>query len=395
MAFAGRIVAALRRHGRAVAAAVAIATVLVAADYLASNFSFPVLDSANTLAPVAYILPDGDTDTCFMAANVAYDKELVSVYDEYGDSIGVTPVTCRATLLRLLRLLADADYRYIYIDVRFDDGLATDADSALFATMAAMPRLAYSTHRADDEYTPDVRAPQAKAAYADYRHIRTDGFSCYEFRQDGCESAALRMYRELCGGDVVPCGIGYTDGGRLCFNSRYVPFPAYAAGSYGPDDEVLYPYLGGSLFAKYTDDELRHMAAGKIVLIGDFDGDRHQSVVGDLPGPMIAYYAYRLLERGGHRVNRWLYGAMWLLYAAIAYALLADVKILRFSRHLWLTIILSLAGWGAILMVVQVIVFATCGIAFSVVLPSLTFSAISTGLQIRADVVNNMNINQM
>ncbi|MDE5632281.1 MAG: hypothetical protein K2I54_05670, partial [Muribaculaceae bacterium] len=202
-----------RKH---VYGAIIIAMLLVVADYIMSNASYPLLDSSDSLAPYAYLLdPEDGPDDEIVCVNVAYDKELTTVRDEFGDSLGSVAITNRSTLLRFLDLASNSAYRYIFLDIRFEDGLETENDSALFARIKSMPRLVFSTHRGleDDISDPALRA---KSAYADYRHKRLSGFSRYEFIQDGQESVALRMYRELDGGEIHSCPLGYADKGRLC-----------------------------------------------------------------------------------------------------------------------------------------------------------------------------------
>ena len=50
--------------------------------------------------------------------------------------MGSAVVTDRAVLLHLLEAAENADYRFLVLDVRFDQGMHTDSDSALWAVMA-------------------------------------------------------------------------------------------------------------------------------------------------------------------------------------------------------------------------------------------------------------------
>ncbi|MGM9852428.1 MAG: hypothetical protein ACI30N_00450 [Muribaculaceae bacterium] len=354
-----------------------IAVLLVLADYFSSNMSFPLLDSSDSLAPYAYLLEkdeeDGDDVLC---ANVALDKELVTVRDEFGDSAGQAVITDRAALTRFLEIVDSSRYRYIFIDIRFEQGFETPHDSALFARIKSMPRVVFSTHRGLENDITDPRLA-AKAAYADYRHKRQSGFSRYEFLQDGHESVALRMYRELDGGEIHPAGMGHADHGRLCHNMLFVPIPVSATEQYGPDGEVRFPYMGTQLLGKYTPGELRKLVDGKIVLIGDFDNDLHGTFTGDVPGPLLSYYAYRALARGDHKVSFWLYLFLTVLYFGITLTLLGKMPLKIHVKRPFLVLLLSFVSWGLILWALKVGLFLFFSLDFCATLPAAVFSLIS------------------
>ena len=68
-----------------------------------------------------------DEDVVFI--NIANDKQLVDVADEFAIPIGNAAITDRAKLELLLRLIqSSADYQYVLLDVFFEEGYQTDAD---------------------------------------------------------------------------------------------------------------------------------------------------------------------------------------------------------------------------------------------------------------------------
>ncbi len=379
------------RRRRFVVAGV-LAAVLIVADYIGGNISYPVLDSSYDLSWAAYVgsLKNGREDAPpFLAANVAYDRELVTVYDEFGDTLGRAPVVDRDLLARFLRTIRTADYAYVLLDVRFEDGYESDGDSALFATLADMPRMAFAVHRggeSDDSPIVDERL-RSRGAYADYRSLAHSEFSRYEFLQDGRLSMALLMYSELDGGRFCRFGPLYFDGWRLCRNMQFVEIPADAGARYLDDFKVAFPYMGAQLLKQYTPDELRNLVRGKIVLIGDFDADVHDTYVGPLPGPMIHYYAYRDLKRGHHIFGLWSTIVIWLVYFAISYVLLkvffGSVEATGSTTHdtlkRWRRILMAMAlflGWNGVLITLSVTLFWLCGLSLGLALPGFAFTAI-------------------
>jgi len=371
-----RIVSHLTEY-RHIYGAVMIAILLIVADYLLSNMTYPLLDSSESLSPYAYIIEDKeDTFNDIVCVNVAYDKELTTVYDEFGDSLGRTAITDRSTLLRFLDIAAGSSYRYIFIDIRFESGMETPSDSALFCRIKSLPNLVFSTHRGLENAIEDS-ALNAKSAYADYRHKRLSGFSRYEFLQDGNESVALRMYRELNGGEIHPCLLGHADGRHLCHNSLFISIPLSVTEPYGPDGEIRYPHLGSQLLIKYSADELKQLLDDKIVLVGDFENDTHSTLIGDVPGPLLSYYAYRALSNGNHKVNYVLYFSLFIIYTCIALTLFGKSPIKFKVKKPILTLVLSFIGWGIVLWSLKIILFIIFSLDFCATIPAAVFSLIS------------------
>lgn len=360
---------------RRIAYALGIGLALVVVDYFIGNMSYPIFDDSELLAKPAYFISDDDNDTLFFAANMAYDKELVTVTDDFGDSIGVGLVSSRPVLTRFLSIINGADYRYIFLDINFDSRYRSEGDSSLFALMAAMPRLTFATHRPDNDYEANTLAPIHKSAAADYRHDRLASFSRYEFMQSGRESVALRLYRELNHGAVKPHGIFYSDGWRLCTNTQFVEIPRMATTGLRNDGEILYDYLGSHILERYDTAQIRNMVTDKIVIVGDFDADRHDTYIGEVPGPMLNYYAYRTLEKGRHKYNLLAGTLLWIVFSAIAFLMLG-ANVLNFKRPI-VTFILSLLSCTAILYVLKIGIFYIFGLSVSIVIPDLVYSILS------------------
>lgn len=372
----------LWRRLRGICAAFLVSVALVTADYFLSNLSFPLLDASESLWWFGWSAQKRE-DAGFselLCVNVGLDKDLAVVRDEYGDIIGHAAITDRAKLLDFLQVAATADYKYLFLDIRFEKELETEADSALFAQMRALPRFTFSTHRSTNGYELADSTLIGQSSRADYRSNMFSGFTRYEFLQDGQESVALRMYRDLTGSTIRRCGPVYLSGGRPCYNLQFVPMPSNLLFPYGKHGEIRYPYLGSQVMGMHTDDELAGMMKDRIVIIGDFDNDLHQSYIGEVPGPLISYYAYRLLKDGGHCVNPAYVLILLLVYSLIAYSLLYFrswtrkwMELLRCKSPLSI-FLLSMLSWEAVLLLLKAVLYLIFGISFIAVIPSFVFS---------------------
>ena len=140
--FLRRLMPPYSRLWRAVLSAT-VALALILGDYLLDNYPYPVLDDVDSLAFIELMSERvaHRTNDSILYLNVAYDKQLVPLTDDFGDTMGSAVVTDRAVLLHLLEAAENADYRFLVLDVRFDQGMHTDSDSALWAVMARLPQI--------------------------------------------------------------------------------------------------------------------------------------------------------------------------------------------------------------------------------------------------------------
>lgn len=357
-----------------------LAALIIIADYFIGNLSYPIFDSSSDLGLQAYLHDFKDNEDDFFAVNTAFDKSLAVAIDEYGDSCGYIPVTDRQLLTKFLNVADKSDYKYIFLDIRFDRQFSTPFDSVLFRKISNMPRIAFSRHRGDKDELEDSEVI-SKGAFSDFRTTRTNGFSRYEFLQDGQKSVALKMYEDIDCKSIFPTWWGgYRDNdGWICRNMQFVPFPKKILSEYDPDDmdAIRYPLMGSQHLGKHTEEELIRMMNGKVILIGDFNNDMHDTYIGEVPGPLLSYYAWRVLQRGNHRVNLWLQLFLFIFYT-VSINLILRQPDKAIKANPLVVMALSLLGWSAALWVLKSIIYWIFGLSFLVIIPSIIFSAITT-----------------
>ena len=224
--------------------------------------------------------------------NTSYDKQLVSFYvDQVSklDQIGNTSISDRSRLLTLMRKLSeDTTYKYVLLDISFEEGFETEYDSALFATILSMPRLVVPSHT-DGKIVPELIQKNAIADYSSTM-IESD-FVKYPYYYGTQKSVALKMYEDLTGHSIVKKGPFFFDGMRLARKSIFVVFEVFANN-----------YLNiGTLCDEYLDDvDFSDM----FVVVGSFnDDDIHSTYVGKMPGSVINLNAFFSLLHNHHKVS--------------------------------------------------------------------------------------------
>ncbi|MCH5240788.1 MAG: CHASE2 domain-containing protein [Muribaculaceae bacterium] len=361
--------------------ALVIVVVMQVADYFITNFSYPLLDSVDSIMIYDYLTKKGEApDTDIYYVNVGFDKKLVPAKDEFGDDIGFIAITNRELLAEYLNLIKKSGYKYIFLDIRFEDGTESEDDSLLFATMSDLDGFSFSLHRDIGSIVPDSLLH--KGTYSDYRGNFRDGFTRYELLQDNHESTPWRMYSVLEGKPKIEYnGIYYHDNGHLVYNMVFPSFYLNDTEHEGEKGREKYHYLSYEL--ERDPEALKAEAQNKIIVIGDFENDKHQTYMGEVPGPLLSVRTYQALKKGVYRFSWVCFGITSVVYFLILYFLLVKYdlnykicKLLRIKSR-GLIFIMSLIGWGIFLSLVKLTLYAIYGIAFVAWLPALVFSCVS------------------
>ena len=374
----------MQKYPRRIAISGASAIAILLLNYLAGNWIGFLFDDSPMLSIVNSILPERDfSDEDVIYFNVGLDKELVAIRDEAGDSIGSAVITNRNTLLTFLNLAAQADYKYIFMDIRFEKYFNTPTDKQLFDKIASMPRIVISTHSEMELSEIADSALVAKTAYADFLSTFFSGFSKYAYRQYDKESVALRMYRELDRGNIARIGPFFFSGLRLCNNQQFLTF---SQDDVVDSESILskYPAFGGEILTLLTTEEIVAQMNDKIVVVGDMQSDVHGTYAGEVPGPILNVRAYHDLHNGLHKVNFVLVLILLVIYSLISYFILfrrhesKPTYVRRFMiRYPLLSFLCLCLGWATVLFALSIIVFCIFRTSIIILIPSLFFSAMS------------------
>jgi len=327
--------------------------------------------------------------------NTGYDLELVKTEN------GMEAITNRDSLLKFLKDIQDFDYRYMFIDIRFEKGITTPSDSALVAQICSMRDIIVAKHwnyENQKDYELIDNSLLNKSAYCDYTYsLYNSSFSKYQYLQPNGNSAALEMYNKVNDGNIRVHKIGkiilwYSDIKRhwLCFNSLFLTISdRFIDQESSTDHSAKYLNLGSDIYGWYGLDgwyslsDLRDYCKDKIICIGDFAFDLHDTYNGKQPGTYLHWLAYDSLCKGKHIINNWWLLVLFILYTSIFFCKSIRFDLAHFIKNRFWSFMVTLLGSSFILSVVCYISYWNNGPIISIFIPSAAFSLYNLIIQYR------------
>jgi len=376
-----------------------IALIMSCAEWFISSIPFSVGDQMASLTIIEryiskwFSFEDERKDAYFI--NVGYDKQVADVMVTATDT-GKVAITNRETLLRFLTIAEKAEYKYLFLDIRFEKDIKTEWDNQLFDKIRQMKNISYSCHADDDSsidnnvFLYDVHG-NPKYAYNDYKiTLFNTNFTRYQYIQNGRTSIALKMYEDIKGKKMAQNGIFFFNDGVPCKNCPFIPIKGEMRQHVGDGSASDYYDLGPFLLS-LPEEFLINDMKDKIVVVGDFLNDVHDTYMGTQPGPFLTYLAYKYLAEGKNKISIPLFIIITLIFFIIVwvklnrkstpllYRILEKIPVLRRCQtsHL-LAFFESFLTHGLLLSVGCCLIYMFFGMIYNIFIPSLIFGMIDT-----------------
>lgn len=344
-----------------------IAVLFLVVIYHAANYRIPLsaekakLQLFEKIRALCFGEPQMQPADSVIMIDVHYDKQMVLERDE-GLPNGMVPVTNRNKLLQLLDFLNEQrDYRYIVLDVFLEKNVHQEEDTALYRLISQMPRIVIASPLQGELADSCLLKKAGTAQYG--TAIWENDFVKYSYQTDSTKSIPLKMYEELTGRTISKrWGNWYSDGG-LARNSVILTYEVY-------EEDMAWDLgtglLGDTLDGKANVPELHNLETkGKYILIGDFEGDRHQTLLHDMSGTTIIFNAYLTLLHRHHVIS---FGLILLIF--LVFWLLAWLTITQNKRFEWLS---SIIGIPIYLFVLSLLIYLIAHEAYDVLVATTLF----------------------
>lgn len=255
----------------------------------------------------------------FFFIDVSKSNELIDCYDSRGNHIGEEDYTDRAALARLFKIMNQYPvYEYALCDIQFF--IPSPNDSLLKPEIEKTPKLLVSTHFDGNE----IKKPlfDVKHSVSDYEIEGGIFFKYKVLYNDSIISTPARLLQEINGAKISGEGSYVKINDQPYFNNFILDY-RIREWHYNENkedtvalDSSLLPYKvptvhlktfleGAEIFAQLgNDDFFNDSFKDRIVVIGDFsDRDIHETIVGDIAGPVILLNAYLALAAGDNKVK--------------------------------------------------------------------------------------------
>ncbi len=267
--------------------------------------------------------------------DVSNSKTVIDAENEFGDisQYHRKVITDREHLTAFFKMLNEhhADIRFVLCDVIFEDKTPYDSLLAKEFSVLGKKLLGVSYITNTGEYiTPVIDISHAPATYTATQNV----FLKFPLiLSDTLKTVPLVMYEKLHDKHLHRKGFFYRFDGQLSLPSPIVDFKVRNA-DFGVSADPNKPNftiwkMSTILWMRDHADaeELKTFFKNKIILIGDFQDDIHNTPFGQMPGLLIIYNAYLTLASGQHLI---LVGWMFFLllaFSMVSYRILLDVKV--------------------------------------------------------------------
>ena len=324
---------------RALVASLVTTIILMSFCYLITNLGFSISSEG------AWVVKTNKTIKNFysqkthvpdsvLLVNISYDRELIPINDSDGFPMGDIDITNREALFHFLKILNQRnDYKFIHLDVFFEEGYDSPFDEELFPLISKMNNLAISCHRDATLSTPELL--QGHAFISDYTVTKTSKtFMKYELLPSEQKSVVLHMYNKCTGRDIKKYGPVYFDGNRLCNSTLFAKQIINFKGPYDDDGNRNYYNLSADLL---SDEELltTPLLKDKYIFIGSMElNDIHSSSEGLLPGVVISANTFLSVTQGRHIIPFFMIFVLFTVLFCISYQVFTGKTIANWAKNL-------------------------------------------------------------
>lgn len=326
-------------------------------------------------------LSEDEIPSDLLLINIAYDRELVDVTDEFGFPKGNIDITDRSKLLEFLNRIKDTGYKYLVLDISFSDEYKTEKDSALYGLISKMKKIVIAK---SENFTLADSILLKKARYCDYStHILESNFVKYEYIRNDEPTIPYQMYKDLYRDSIKSIGGFYFFNGQLANKSIVLRHPiklwnkTNVMASNGNIAKLEYYNLGCDILDMEVD--LPSLVKDKIVIVGDFcENDMHDTYLGKISGPIINLNAFYALVNDNLSIPYIEIVFVLILYFTISMFIFTNVDIFRHLpfevKSKTIRFIFSVIGLSFVLTIIALLWYILFGLDINILIPSVYFS---------------------
>ena len=254
----------------------------------------------------------------FLFVNVCWEKQLIDKLDAEGFPMGNQTITNRKTLSRFFNKINQKpdNHKYLICDISFID--PSENDKELQAEFDKLQNYTVSYHK-DKNDIPQNPIFNVSKSISDYATFNVDKFIKFKLVQgDTLITTPLKVYKGIYNQEIEQ-GFFYKLNNKYILNSFIVDFRIW---SYDLSDQssYKYDYINISDFQFLPDSAFHKLLKDRIVVLGDFElNDIHETIYGDMSGPLILLNTFLAVEKGQNRLSVYYLIFIFLSFMLINY----------------------------------------------------------------------------
>lgn len=260
--------------------------------------------------------------------DVSGSKTFVEIDDPlYQEPTGYhqAVITDRAQLAAFLQTVGQygSNIPLVILDISFEN--ASPQDSLLQAVLDSFPFPLVGAERLDDKKQRQPNIFRMRTGIANYLSPDNTFMKYPLFLNDTLPSLPLVAWAMTEGKDFSNKGVYPQLDGRSSLHKPIIDFKIrpYDLNNGNRTDTLGYTMrsMGTLLFEWdfWDEADIRMMLQDKLIIVGDYYNDKHETVFGSLPGPLIVHNAYLTLVQGESLIPwKWvllLYALFWWMSA--------------------------------------------------------------------------------
>lgn len=321
----------------------------------------------------------------YVFINIAYDKQLVPLFDEYGLPVGNIDITDRYKLSQFISELGNK-HKFVLFDVLLSEQYKSEHDSLLVASLLKTDRISISRSSTTNLIDPRLNR---MAGYTDYAtDLLETSFVKYEFTRNNEPSMPLMAYQSICKQNIFHSFAPlYWSNLHLCRNALTLHFPIKPWNSHDYVQEATLDGLQEKKILNLGTDILEmganipSLVEDKIVVIGDFiENDIHDTYLGKIAGPIINVNAFEALRNNRLQIPWSLIIVLLFFYTLVTYVMLK--KYISMDKFLcilhldnvYVKYLLSFIGYSFLLTIVGGAIYLTYDLDINIIIPTIWFT---------------------
>jgi len=250
----------------------------------------------------------------FLFVNVAWEKQLIEKNDMDGFPMGNQAITNRVVLADFFSRVNKKpnNHKYLICDISFVAPSVND--EKLQSEFDKMHNYTVSYHK-DENGEPQNPIFNVSKSISDYTTFNVDKFIKFKLVQsDSLTTTPIKIYQDIYNKKIEK-GLFYKLDNYYILNSFIVDFRIWSY-DFSDNSSYKYDYINIGDFKFLPDSAFQKLLKDRIVVIGDFElNDIHETVYGDMSGPLILLNTFLAVEKGENRLS--VYYLLFILFSFI------------------------------------------------------------------------------